>query len=142
MSLALERVTFVEKENDVAVLIKTKYLVNEETQQYKSIEGQRLAFIRFHQYMFALTDMQLQSLLAKHKKFVMSHHDLFQLEKYPKITLTRCAINYQLVLRKDLSCDINLLEDIANQWRSNVQLVCEQEDITSETLIQFLESIQ
>ena len=140
--LSIERAKQVQSINSSAAICNAHYINSEkDSQQYKSLKGQRLSLIEFHELMFNMSDIELQQALKRHKKYVTDNYESMQNDRFLDVAMTRAAIDYQLVLRESMKCEIDLLEEIAKDWRSDLKLAKDFEEINSECLIKFMKNL-
>ena len=110
--------------------------VDELSQQGKSLLGQRTAFLKFHQLMFNMTDIQLAQLSNGYKRFYASNKLGASTDIFTDVSLVKDAIDYQLCIRSHDSFNINQVsEDVVQSWQSNLKLAKEFNEITSDVLI-------
>lgn len=110
--------------------------IGSETQQGKSLVGQRTAFTEFHEHMFSLSDIEVQSLLKAYKRFYAAQKLSESDEVFADVLMLKDAIDYQLCIRSSDGFDIQQIsEDVANSWQQNVRLAEGFGEITSSHLI-------
>lgn len=110
--------------------------VDLESQQGKSILGQRTTFLLFHKFMFELTDTQLAQLNNGYKRY-FSKNRIGSLDSvFCDLSLLKDAIDYQLCIRSADGFDVaSISEDVVQSWQSNLKLAGEFEEITSKHLL-------
>lgn len=141
MILTIERLAQVQKKNSEAALINPFYLNEDKnSQRYRSLRGQRTVFIEFHEFMFNMSDIELQQLIKKHKKWVTENYS--ETERYVDSAIVRASIDYQIALRESEAIEIELLEEIAKDFRYEQQLSKDFPEIDSAHLINFIKKLQ
>lgn len=141
-TLSIERAKQVQSISFSAAICNAHYINSaKDSQQYKSLKGQRLSLIEFHEFMFNLSDIELQNALKKHKNYVTNNYESMMNDRFLDLTMTRAAIDYQLVLREGMKCEIDLLEEIARDWRSDLKLAEDFAEINSECLLRFMKNL-
>lgn len=110
--------------------------VDESSQQGKSLLGQRTAFLKFHQLMFNMSDIQLAQLNNGYKRFYASNKLGASTDIFTDVSLVKDAIDYQLCIRSHDSFNVNQVsEEVVQSWQSNLKLAKEFNEITSDVLI-------
>lgn len=140
----MDKIAFVNQSmmDGKAVLINPRYLtVDRNSQEFKSLFGQRTAFLEFHIYMFSRSDLEIHK-LANGWKHYLAVNGINQRDcVYTDHSLIKDAIDYQLVIRNNKGNQDPLIADeVAKSWQKNQELAKDFEEITSEHLIQLLES--
>jgi len=110
--------------------------VDESSQQGKSLLGQRTAFLKFHQLMFNMTDIQLAQLSNGYKRFYAVNKLGPSTDIFTDVSLIKDAIDYQLCIRSHDSFNVNQVsEEVVQSWQRNLKLAKEFNEITSDVLI-------
>jgi len=110
--------------------------VDESSQQGKSLLGQRTAFLKFHQLMFNMTDIQLAQLSNGYKRFYAVNKLGSSTDIFTDVSLIKDAIDYQLCIRSHDSFNVNQVsEEVVQSWQRNLKLAKEFNEITSDVLI-------
>lgn len=140
----MDKIAFVNQSmlDGKAVLINPHYLtLDRDSQKFKSLIGQRTAFLEFHIYMFSRTDLEIHK-LANGWKHYLAVNGINQRDVvYTDHSLIKDAIDYQLVIRNNKGNQDPLIADeVAKSWQKNQELAKDFDEITSEHLIQLIES--
>lgn len=99
-----------------------------------SLRGQRTAFIEFHRFMFAMTDIEIQQLKKAYKKFYAQNRSDEYV--YTDVSLLNDAIDYQICIRSADGFDIKDVSlDVLQSWNHNRALAEDYPEITSEHMI-------
>lgn len=140
----MDKITFVNQSmlNGKNVLINPRYLnIDRESQEFKSLLGQRLGFLEFHLYMFSRTDLEIQKLSDGWKQYLTASGINQRDSVYIDHGLIKDAIDYQLIIRNMRgNQDQNFADEVAKSWQQNQSQAHDFDEITSAHLIQLIES--
>lgn len=110
--------------------------IDSDSQQFRSLAGQRTAFLQFHQFMFSLSDVEISQLNNGYKRFFADNKIGEMDSVFNDVALMKDAIDYQLCIRSADAFDIvNIGEDVAASWQVNLKISQDFEEVTSEHLI-------
>ena len=140
----MDKIAFVNQSmlDGKAVLINPRYLtLDRDSQEFKSLLGQRTAFLEFHIYMFSCTDLEIHKLANGWKHYLavngMNQRDSIYIDH----SLVKDAIDYQLIIRNMRgNQDQNLADEVAKSWQKNQCQAHDFDEINSAHLIQLIES--
>ena len=140
----MDKIAFVNQTmlDGKAVLINPRYLtIGRDSQEFKSLLGQRTAFLEFHIYMFSRSDLEIQKLSDGWKHYLAVNGVNQHNSAYIDHNLIKDAIDYQIIIRNiHDNQDKNLADEVAKSWQKNQGLAKDFDVITSEHLIQLIES--
>lgn len=109
--------------------------LDKSSQRYETLAAQRSLFIDFHEYMFSLTDEELQNLNKAFRRF-WSEEEIGKGDIPIDVVLLQDAIDYQHAIRsKDGFMVGSVSDEIAHSWRKYVKLGISFPELTSDTLI-------
>lgn len=125
-----------------SVLINPRYLtISRDSQEFKSLLGQRTAFLEFHIYMFSRSDLEINKLANGWKRYLAVNGINQRDSMYIDHSLIKDAIDYQFVIRNSKGNQDPLIADeVAKSWQKNQIMANDFDEITSEHLIQLIES--
>lgn len=110
--------------------------IDADSQQFKSLAGQRTTFLAFHKFMFSLSDIEIAQLNNGYKRFFADNRISDMDSVFNDVALIKDAIDYQLCIRSADAFDIvNVGEDVAASWQVNIGIARDFEEVTSEHLI-------
>ena len=125
-----------------SVLINPRYLtIGRDSQEFKSLLGQRIVFLEFHIYMFSRSDLEIHKLANGWKHYLAVSGINQRDSMYIDHSLIKDAIDYQFVIRNSKGNQDPLIADeVAKSWQKNQIMANDFDEITSEHLIQLIES--
>ncbi len=116
--------------------INPAYLNTLSEQSERSMLGQRTVFLKFHRYMYSLTDQQIYKIWNEYKEHFRNVSKGCPGDNFIDLSLLRDAIQFQISIRDDKQASPEISEEIAMSFSENVRLAKYFEEITSDHLIE------
>ena len=142
-TIGLKKIKSILIKHPEAYITKPQSLFDsEDSKRYQLLLVKKNAFIKFHEYMFSLSNEALELLHSDYKKQQADYFKKDNTVNHLDMFLLKDAIQYHVTLRFETNLDIDLIIGIATSWRDNIKQSNEFENLNSEHLIMLAESLK
>uniref|UniRef100_A0A6M3LSU8 Uncharacterized protein n=1 Tax=viral metagenome TaxID=1070528 RepID=A0A6M3LSU8_9ZZZZ len=148
-NLALINTDYLENEYAGKTAEEIKAIRQDKTQQLPflaqqelSMRGCRTAFLQFHRFLYALSDIEIRKLSEGMKRYVTKNRLSEDANIYLDQRILKDVIDFHLCIREESNFDLGTIIDIVNDYRQNQALANDYYiEITSENLIEFAKKL-